>query len=76
MGGRWQQAGDRDRGLGGAGVWGIGRGGEDGAAGERGVDCGRGGVEMGAWTGDVVCGGAEGEAGVCKWGEGAGSGHG
>lgn len=54
MGGRGEQAGDRDCAFGGprlfVGVVGWG-GGEDWAAGDGGVDCGRGPVQVGAWTG-------------------------
>ena len=72
MGWRGEQAGYRDCGFG-DGLWrlfgvGVGFGGrrrgEDRAAGDGGVDCGRGAVEVGAWTGCVGCGGAEGKAWV------------
>lgn len=58
MGGRGKQAGYRDCGfedlglfVGVVGLGGGGGGGEDWAAGDGGVDCGRGGVQVGAWTG-------------------------
>lgn len=47
------------------GVGRVGRG-EDWAAGEGGVDCGGGGVEVGSWAGDVGGGRAEGEAWICE----------
>lgn len=78
MGGRREQARDRYCRFGGGGLFGIGTGvggGEDGAAGEGGVDCGGGGVEVGSWSGCVCGGGAEGKAWIGDWGGREWGGH-
>ena len=74
MGGRGEQAPYRDCRFGGFWLFGIGDGGGKGrAAGEGGVDCGGGGVEVGSWAGYVGCGGAEGKAWICEgWQRGCG----